>query len=78
MFTFADEHFSHPLQSPGIIDFIYQEGDTPSPNQTKEVVVPIPPITLPANTTLQTVNITGKNAGSVIVILNSADQRFSR
>ena len=70
--------FSEPLESDARIEFLYQEGDTLSVNQTKEIVVPVPPLILRANTTSDTVKITGKGAGSVIIVLNSTDQRFAR
>ncbi len=59
------------------MDFLYQADNGSLVNSTN-VIVPIPSLLIPTNISSILVNVTGKNAGSVVVVLNSSDEAFAR
>ncbi|KAL8596663.1 hypothetical protein ACOMHN_032605 [Nucella lapillus] len=68
--------FSAPLNDEALLLFTYQEGDDVRYTQDRQVIAPVPNISVDAGNTSTQADIVGKSAGRVTLGVNSSSTQF--
>ena len=71
-------YFSEKLKEDVILNFTFKGSVLANTEKYKEVVKPLPAVTMTANTTKVTVTLTATHVGRVAIGLSSSDERLER